>query len=518
MTGDAMVEDGGRPAIASPVIVTGSGALRGTDDGRVAVWRGVRYAQPPVGDRRWRAPVPAVAPDGVVDATRFGHAAPQPVNTVIPLGDGVTADEDCLFLNVWSPSRAAARPRPVMVWVHGGAYTFGAASQSVYDGTALAEAGDAVIVTVNYRLGALGFLDLGAEHDGEADTNVALRDVLLALSWVRDNIAGFGGDPERVTVFGESAGGGLVTALLATPSAAGLFQRAIVQSSPASSMYGRRRAAAVTARFAEAASVAASDLAALRALPPEAVVAAASAVYEEVPREHPGTLAFAPVVDGDLLPEHPIAVLSSGRGHPVPLVIGTNRDEATMFRFMKSALLPIDAASIERMFQAMREESPDVVAPDREQVLSAYRGLRRGVVGLGIARDIAFRMPTVWLAAGHGAVAPTWLYRFDHSTPLLRLAGIGAAHAAEVPYAWGTVAEAPRAIYRLGGRRSAERVSRRMVERWAAFANGGAPGEDWPPYRAPERQTLVIDGEDRVVADLDGPLRAGWGDSVLSFS
>ena len=238
-----MVEDGGRPAIASPVVVTGSGALRGTDDGRVAVWRGVRYAQPPVGDRRWRAPVPVVAPEGVVDTTRFGHAAPQPVNTVIPLGDGVTADEDCLFLNVWRPSRAAARPRPVMVWVHGGAYTFGAASQSVYDGTALAEAGDAVIVTVNYRLGALGFLDLGAEHDGEADTNVALRDVLLALRWVRDNIAGFGGDPERVTVFGESAGGGLVTALLATPSAAGLFQRAIVQSSPASSMYGRRRAA-----------------------------------------------------------------------------------------------------------------------------------------------------------------------------------------------------------------------------------------------------------------------------------
>lgn len=510
-----MPEDGVMTPITGPVASTRAGEIVGEDDGRVTVWKGIRYGEAPTGALRWAAPVAARETGGVIHATTFGAAAPQPDNKVIPLGDGVRTDEDCLFLNVWRPS-TAAEGRPVMVWLHGGAYTFGAASQAVYDGTALVTTGDVVLVTINYRLGALGFLDLRSLGGGEdAEPNPALRDVLLALRWVQDNIRAFGGDPGQVTVFGESAGAGLVTALLATPSADGLFHRAIAESSPASSMYGASRAATVAGRFAEQVGV--STLDELRALPVEAIVAAAAQVYDAVPREHPGTLAFSPVVDGELLPEHPITVLSEGRGLPVPLIIGTNRDEATLFRYMNSPLMPIGADAIEQMFATMREEQPELPAPDREQVLAAYAKVKRKAVGLGIARDIGFRMPTVWLAAGHAAAAETYLYRFDHSTPLMTLAGIGAAHGAELAYVWGTLDAGSGPAFRLGGRRTAERISERLQRRWTEFANGRPPGDDWPAYGEPARATLVIAVKDRVVDDLDAALRTGWGDTVLAF-
>lgn len=512
-----------------PVVVTAAGAVRGRDDGRVRTWRGIRYAQPPTGALRWRAPVPAAPWSGVADALRFGPAAPQRPNPSVPLDpdgdgpDGPRMDEDCLFLNVIRPSAepAPGRPLPVMVWLHGGAYAVGAASQLVYHGDELATAGDVVVVTLTYRLGALGFLDLGAGGVAGAESNLALRDVLLALRWVRDNIHAFGGDPDRVTVFGQSAGAGLVTALLAVPAAAGLFQRAIAQSPPAGSMFGPERSAVVARRFLEHLGVEASDVRDLADVPVDEIVAAGAAVYTEIPREHPGMLAFAPVVGDDILPEAPLRVLSEGRGHPVPLVVGTNRDEATLFRLMRSPLLPIRRPALVRMFAAMREEQresgPDGARlPPPGQVLAAYPA--RWSRGVRVATDIAFRMPSLWLAAGHAAVAPTYLYRFDFAPRLLRLTGIGAAHATDLPYVWGEFGGLPHdPSFLLGDRRTAVEVSRRLQERWSAFAHGSPPGPDWPAYDPQSRATLVVGAEDRVVPDLDGALRAGWGEQVLSF-
>ncbi len=489
------------------------------DDGRVAVWRGIRYGRPPIGAGRWRAPEPPEPWEGVADASRFGPASPQSRTPGVPLSPDTVFDEDCLFLNVWRPSGGADR-KPVMVWLHGGAYAFGSTAQPIYDASALVTTGDVIVVTVAYRLGALGFLDLRsvASAGEDFDTNLALRDVLLALAWVRDEIAAFGGDPGTVTVFGQSAGAGLVTALLASPAAAGLFHRAISESSPAGSMYGAERSAAVAARFLAAAGVRADDSVTLRRLPVEKIVEAAATVYREVPVASPGTLAFAPVVGDDILPEHPITVLSEGRGLPVPLIIGSNRDEATLFRLMRSPLLPISTPALERMFEAMRQERPDAPVPERDQVLAAYESVRRRALGVGIATDIAFRMPTVWVASGHASVASTHLYRFDFATPLLRLTGVGASHATELPYVWGNLGTLPRdPTYRLGGRRAGEVLSQRMRTRWTGFARTGNPGDDWRPYTATDRATLVIDREDRLVDDLDGPLRAGWGDVVLSF-
>ena len=208
------------------LVETSNGPVRGVDGGRVTAWKGVRYAAPPIGDLRWRAPEPPQTWTAVADATRYGPVCPQPVDPRIPIDLGAPQGEDCLTLNVWASSDTAAGDgKPVMVWVHGGAYIIGSASQPLYDGQALTSGGEAVVVTVNYRVGGLGFLDL-TEFDSPQrrfDSNLGLRDVLAALCWVRDNIAAFGGDPDRVTLFGESAGAGIITTLLTSPAAEGLF-------------------------------------------------------------------------------------------------------------------------------------------------------------------------------------------------------------------------------------------------------------------------------------------------------
>lgn len=504
-------------------ITAPAGTFRGATAANVTSWRGIRYAEAPIGPLRWRDPVPAAPVEGVVDALAYGPVCPQPVNPSIPLGTDIVQSEDCLSLNVWAPADAAG-PLPVMVWLHGGAYTFGSSSQPLFDATSIVTSGQVVIVTVNYRIGALGFLDLSELlPEGGFDRNLALKDVLTALRWVQTNISAFGGDASRVTVFGESAGGGLVTTLLAVPSAEGLFHRAIAQSSPASSMYGPGRARAVAERFVTEAGLDGAAVTALRELPVEDVVRVGQAVYAAVPSTDPGTLAFAPIVDGDLLPEAPVDVLSEGRGIPVPLIIGTNKDEASLFKFMKSPLIPITDDRIQQMFTDMAADDPSIDMPPIEQVRGAYEHARQGAIGLGIARDIGFRMPTLWVAEGHSRVAPTYLYRFDHSAPFLRLIGLGATHATELPYLWGNLTSGPKdPTFKLGGKRAAIEISQRMQERWTRFAYGHEPtadgAVDWPRYDAAARDTLVIEHTDSVVPDLDAALRSAWGDEVLSFS
>ena len=510
-------EIGTPPPITHPVVQTDAGPVRGVDDGLIASWKGVRYAAPPVGELRWRAPLPPEPWVEVADATRYGPICPQP-KSPIPMGPDTTSSEDCLFLNVWAPSGAGAKP--VMVWVHGGAYIFGSGSQPLYDGRALA-AEDVVVVTLNYRMGALGFLELGAcDTDGaQFDTNVGIRDVIRALEWVRDNIAAFGGDPGRVTLFGESAGAGIVTTLLTVPAAAGLFQRAIAQSSPATSTYDVARGRSVAELVLDRLGVGAAQA---RSVPVEDIVDAAMYVFDHIPTTTPGTLAFAPIVDGDLIPDYPVKLARDGRSHPVPLLIGTNRDEAALFRWMKSPLMPIAPKTIRAMFEQIASEQPELQLPSEAQIGSAYSGIRTKARGLHVARDVGFRMPTVWFAEGHSAVAPVYLYRFDWTTPMLRALRLGAAHATELPYVFGNLVMGPRDItFKLGGLKPGRAVSDRMRTRWAKFAKAQEPagpaGEPWPAYEAEHRSTLVIDREDRVVGDLDGDIRAAWGDEVLSF-
>ena len=516
----------GRPGVLDrPVVRTTAGPVRGVDDGRVRVFKGIRYAAPPTGGRRWRAPDPPEPWTEPADCIRYGPVAPQPANPVIDLGPDAVQDEDCLFLNVWSAS--SVRPqdgRPVMVWVHGGAYLLGAGSQPLYNAAALVAAGDLVVVTINYRIGALGFLDLSAVSPS-ADSNLAVRDVLLALHWVRHNIAGFGGDPGRVTLAGESAGGGLVTTLMTVPAAAGLFSGAAAQSAPATSVFDSDRARTVTEVFLRRVGLtgSAGDLFdRLQRLPAAQVVRAASGTYNEIPTVTPGILAFFPVADGDLVPEHPLDAFLAGRQIGVPLLIGTNKDEASLFARMGAPIMPVAPDAIRGMFERLGRERPDVSLPAEDLVLSAYTGVRAKGRGLAVARDIGFRMPAVWVAQAHAAVAPTYLYRFDRATPMLRLLRIGATHATELPYLFGNLVSGRRdPTFLLGGRRVGRALSGRMQQRWRGFVRDGVPdaagAPRWPRYDARSRSTLVIDREDLVVGDLDADLRRAWGDQVLAF-
>lgn len=514
-----MADDGG-------VVETTNGPVRGLDDGITKSWRGIRYAAAPVGELRWRAPVPPEPWTEVADAGDFGPVAPQPSNPVIRLGDGIVQDEDCLSLNVSAASGVVAGDaRPVMVWVHGGAYIFGSSSQPLYDPRALVSDGDVIVVTVNYRLGALGFLDLSGFSTGEHrfDTNLALRDLILALEWVRDNIARFGGDPDRVTLFGESAGGSIVTTMLTVPAARGLFARAIAQSAPATSVYDSARAKRVATTFLGILGIDEGDVGALQDLPVDKIVAAGLALFSDVPATAPGTLAFAPTVDRDLLPDYPLAAFRAGQSHPVPLIIGTNKDEAALFKWMKSPLMPITPDAIRAMFTEIAAEQPELRLPSEAEIGSAYSGMKLKAAGLAVARDIGFRMPTIWLAEAHSAVAPVYLYRFDWATPMLRALRVGATHATELPYVWGNLVMGRKDItFKLGGLKVGKALSARVQNRWVSFAVDGhprgLPGDpEWFPYEREQRATLVIDRQDSVIDDLDRDLREAWGDDVLNF-
>jgi len=508
-----------------PVVDTTHGPVRGVDDGTIKVWKAVRYAAAPVGDLRWRAPEPPKAWTEPADAGQVGPVCPQPTDPGIPIDLGAPQGDDFLTLNVWAPSDSQpGANKAVMVWVHGGVYILGSASQPLYHGGALAADGDVVVVTINYRLGALGFLELatlGADTDQFA-TNVGLRDVIAALRWVRDNIAAFGGDPGRVTLFGESAGAGVVTALLGSPAAAGLFSAAIAQSSPVTSSYHADGGRRVAERFLEVLEIGRQDLGRLAGLPIEAIVEASRTVFDEVPLRSPGRLAFAPIVDADIVPDYPVTLARQGLTHPVPLIIGTNRNEAALFRWMKSPLMPIKSESIKAMFAEIAAEQPSLQLPSEAELGGTYRG-RGKVRHMGVASDLGFRMPSIWFADGHRTVAPVYLYRFDFATPMLRVLRLHAAHATELPFVWGNLGAIPRdPMFALGGRKLGAAVSQRVRSRWTNFAKRGDPaglsGEPtWRPYDAEDRPTLVIDKKDSVVDDIDAEVRRAWGDEVLSF-
>jgi para-nitrobenzyl esterase len=512
---------------------TTAGAVRGSRGDESLSWKGIPFAAPPVGDRRFRRPQPPEPWHHVRDATRFGPMAPQHVLRSMEVDTSIGLSEDCLSLNVWAPHDSGApgaSAKPVMVWIHGGGYFAGSTAQRFYDAGALAAAGDVVVVSLNYRLGVLGFVDFSTlSPEGSFghgfDANVGLRDQIAGLRWVRENIAAFGGDPGDVTLFGESAGGACVIALMTSPPAAGLFQRAIAQSAPVTSVYGRERAATVAERFLDIVGIDRSEAHRLRDLDPADLVDAGAELVHEVSGSVPGTLAMAPVVDGEVLPEFPLTAFREGRAPRIPLVIGTNRDESSFFKLMRSPLLPITSEKVEQMFVEIAADNPGFEEAGA-RITSAYPSYPRRRTPAEVSRDAGFRMPSIWLAEAHSRHAPTWMYRFDHATPLLRLTGIGATHAAELAYVFGSFAPRGRDIvFGLGGRAEALSVSARMQARWLSFAHGGHPDAadealtpvHWPPYDDESRSTLVIDRDDRVEHDPDAEIRQAWGPEILAF-
>jgi para-nitrobenzyl esterase len=487
-------------------VKTSTGRVRGAVADGVCAFKGVPYAASTTGAHRFRAPAPVEPWEGVRDALDFGPTCPQVDMTGGPrkrteVVDGMTdpavEGEDCLVLNVWTPAVDGDAPRPVMVWLHGGGLHAGTASSPLYDGARLARRGDVVVVGINHRLGVLGLLHLGPWMGAELASAgmVGFLDLAAALAWVRDEIAAFGGDPDNVTVFGQSGGGQKVGVLLAMPAARGLFHRAACQSGSARRVGVRMDPAELAEIVLRELGVAPGDLEQLQSLPVGQVVAAAAAATERF-----GSMVFSGVVDGVVLPAQPREMLARGTSASVPLLVGTTADE---FRGVGAdpALDAMGDAGLRAMLGGVIGRKDTGYGTDGP--IEAYRArfpdAGPGVLFGEIFTDYA-HMGVEQTADSKADAGPAPVYRYLFTTP-------PAYHGAELRHLFR---------YRTDGL-LADLVS----DTWIAFARNGSPHSahvpEWPAYNTRARSTVVIDHQTSVAEDPFGEIRTVWSsiDSTL---
>ena len=483
------------------VVRARGGAMRGHTAEGVTAFKGVPYAAPPFGAGRFAAPRPAASWDGVRDALAFGPTAPHPgyappYDALLP--DPVLPGEDCLTVNVWTPEPGGGG-LPVMVWIHGGAFVNGSAAVPTYDGTAFARDG-IVLVTINYRLGAEGFLWL---EDGV--NNRGLLDQLVALDWVQENIAAFGGDPGNVTVFGESAGAMSIGALLATERSRGLFGRAILQSGGGHHAITPQTARLVAGEVGRQLDVE-PTFEALAATAPDELLAAQVAVVQDAQLNPDPSrwgevaanlMAFEPVVDGELLPDLPIRCLAAGAAPGVDLLVGVTAEEHRLF------LVPAGVAD------ATTDDALPVVAAMYgldARAVDVYRAARPGATAGELLCDLMgdwfFRIPAIRVSE---AVARSWQYEFAWPSPGLG-GRLGACHALEVPFVFDTLAD-PSGIPLVGDQPPQE-LADTMHGAWVAFATDGDPG--WPAYEPGRRAVMRFGETPEVVDDPGAACRRLW--------
>jgi para-nitrobenzyl esterase len=496
-------------AVASrPEVRVPAGKLRGSREAGLAVFRGIPFAEPPVGALRFGAPRPVRGWDGVREAVSYGPPPPQAGAFGMDALARDAPGDDWLTINVWSPDPGAGAGLPVMVWIQGGAYGIGVSSLPEYDGARLARDGGVVVVTFNYRVGVEGF----AQIEG-APANRGLLDQVAALRWVHDNIRVFGGDPGRVTVFGESAGGGSVAALLAIPQADGLFRRAIAQSVPGT-FFSPALAADIAAAFAAELELR-PTVADLSTVDPALLSAAGDAVTAGIGERTDRwgqaahrSIPFAPVVDGDVLPATPWQALADGAGRDVELLVGHTRDEQRLFTALAGILgevTPEQAASALEVFapgpdgaRRYRAGFPDA-GPDELYEL--------------VHSDWLFRMPSLHVAEAQiAAGGRAHLYELTWPAPGMG-GGFGACHGLDVPLVFGNLDDSQPAMLIGAGTAEAEVLSARMRAAWTAFATHGDPG--WPAYDTGRRLTQLFDTALSVTAYPEEASRAIWRDHTF---
>jgi para-nitrobenzyl esterase len=491
--------------VSESIVDTASGKVRGRIHDGVHVFRGIPYAASPTGERRFTAPRPPEPWADVRDALHAGPVAPQPPSPLETMfGAGPPRwSEDCLSLNVWTPAPDDAR-RPVMVWIHGGAFVNGSGATPWYDGTRFATNGDVVVVTINYRLGALGFLHLapfGGERFADAG-NAGILDQIAALRWVHDNIESFGGDPGQVTVFGESAGAMSVGTLLGTPAATGSFQRAIVQSGSATVIADAEEGARIAERVLTKLGLSPARVDDIVDVPTERILEAQTEVYDEESRTQ---LPFRPVVDGLHLPEPPIAAIARGADPPVPVLVGTTAHEMTLFLAFERSSGARDVGLLTKRARSVFGERADAVARsylDNRSQASVDDAL------IAFETDRVFRIPAIRLAEAVVASAtPAYMYLFAWETPAFG-GVLRSCHALELPFVWDALDQGGVDVF-TGTGPERQALARDMHRRWIAFARTGDPG--WPAYDTERRSVMVFDGnDDRVVDDPAGDERRLW--------
>ena len=497
-------------AAAEPVTETTGGRVRGRVDSGVYVFKGIPYGGTTAGERRFMPPSKAASWTGVRDAFEYGPMCPQGT------GEG-NQGEDCLVLNVWTRGLSDGGKRPVMVWLHGGGYTGGTGADPRADGVNLCNRGDVVVVTINHRLNVFGYLHLadlvGREY--AASGNVGQLDIIAALGWVKDNIARFGGDPDNVTIFGQSGGGRKISNLLAMPAARGLFHKAVIQSGSQLRAMPRDLATEYTSEVLRELGLKPSQLAELQAVPTERLVAAYNAIEQRqdlMPRRR-GVYyqqGFGPVIDGSILPGHPFDPFASAVHAGIPLMVGINKQESA------AQLRPDKAIASRALTEADLLQRAQVLAgSSAERVIKAYGDIYPGTsateryVLMATHRAYGFDMTTLADRRHALGKAPVYAYQFAWQPPA-HAPGMMAHHGLELSFVFDNTVKVPEPT---GGAREAAAVAERMSSAWIAFAKTGNPGNpvsgSWPAYRD-TRAVMVFDNQSKVVNDPHGAERHLW--------
>ncbi len=503
--------------MAGKIVETTSGKVCGTFERHVHTFKGVPYGASTAGKRRFLPPVPPQPWPGIRYTTDYGPVAPQlgalvdaaqaaEDERIMGIRRHLPASEDCLVLNIWTPGVGDSIKRPVMMWLHGRGFSSGAGSEHGYNGSELAKRGDIVVVTINHRLNVFGYLHL-AEIGGEAFSGsgvAGMLDAVLALKWIKDNIAGFGGDPDNVTIFGESGGGAKVSTMLALPSAKGLFRRGIIQSGPGLNGVDSKFATDTAERLLAKLNIKPNELDKLQSLPAQQVIEAAGSLQFPGPMMGPGgtpmagIMRYSPVVDGKYFPQHPFDPVAAPSAADAAVMIGANRDGSALFMAADPRRGKITEENLRQRVTAMVDDKA-------EKIISVYRKTRPGAnpwdLLVGIASEDA-RRGSIALAErkAAGGKAPVYMYLFTFETDYLGNI-FRSCHALEIAFVFDHVDDMPIT----GGRQDRYKLAEDMSEAWINFARCSNPNHglipQWDPYTVQNRATMLFDMPCRVAVD-----------------
>lgn len=505
------------------IVPTSSGDIEGLFEDSQYVFKGVPYAAPPVGDLRWLPPQPVKPWDGIRPAKEFGPIAPQ--NRTL-LGESLAYlavdepySEDCLYLNIWTPGIDDAR-RPVMVWIHGGAFIIGSGSQKMFRGNTLVKNCDVVLVTINYRLGCLGFMNLNELTGGKIPASgcEGLLDQIAAIEWVRRNIRNFGGDPENVTVFGESAGAMSIGCLMGMPAASGKFEKAILESGAANTVGSLEESVAASKKLIEILNLKPGDIEGLRSADVGQLLAAQENLGYMMLLKDGRITPFQPVVDGSVLPEIPLEAIRKGSAAGIKTLAGTNLEEFKLFNMMTPNFQRTDEAGLVRKVQGW------VPSQHVARVIEAYRKGRQergesataAEILTSIQTDLMFRIPVLNLVDAQTKNGqPAYNYMFTWKSPILH-GVLGSCHALEIGFVFGNYDESF-----CGTGPDAAALSGAMQDAWASFARTGNPScsstGPWKPYGT-DRDTMILDKECRGGKALYERERSIWDAFGMVFT